>query len=103
VDEVFGTHTSDLTSLAGSQDPDAPDPPVSWCTGDRRATSAKVESSRGTFARAGVTFTAIVFGRFRLLHWAGEISGNEVPRRRAQIGRYLTHDRLGAELLGRAG
>ncbi len=63
----------------------------------------KVESSFGTFARAGVTFAAIALGRSRLLSWAGAASGNGRPSRRARVGLYLTHDSLGAELLEDAG
>jgi hypothetical protein len=59
----------------------------------------KVESSFGTFARAGVTFAAIGFGRSRLLRWAGEPSAAARPSRRNRVGLYLTHDRLGAALL----
>jgi hypothetical protein len=63
----------------------------------------KVESSFGTFARVWVTVAAVAFGRSRLLRWAGEPSGNGRPSRRVRVGLYLTHDRLGAELLERAG
>ena len=35
----------------------------------------KVESSLGTFSRVGVTFTAMAFGRTRLLRWAGAPRG----------------------------
>jgi HD domain len=63
----------------------------------------KVEASLGTFARVAVTFSAIVFGRLRMLHWAGDETGSPVSRWRTRIGLYLTHDKLGAELLGRAG
>jgi hypothetical protein len=63
----------------------------------------KVESSFGTFARVGVTFAALAFGRSRLLRWAGDPSESGRPSRRARVGLYLTHDRLGAKLLERAG
>ena len=63
----------------------------------------KVEASLGTFARVGVTFSAIVFGRLRLLDWARGTTGSGVSRWRTRIGLYLTHDKLGAELLERAG
>jgi hypothetical protein len=63
--------------------------------------SGKVESSLGTFMRAGVTFIAVVVGRTRLLRWAGDLNGRRSWR--ARIGLYLTHDRVGADLLDRAG
>ncbi len=63
----------------------------------------KVESSFGTLARVGVTLAAIAMGRSRLLRWAGEPLHNGRPSWRARVGLYLTHDRLGAELLERAG
>jgi len=63
----------------------------------------KVESSFGTFARVGVTFAALAVGRSRLLRWAGDSPGSGRPSRRARVGLYLTHDRLGAELLQGAG
>jgi hypothetical protein len=81
----------------------------------------KVESSLGTFARVGVTLGALAVGRARLLRWAASapLSGAappaatlspattaEGPRRslrRARVGMYLAHDRLGAQLLEQAG
>ncbi len=63
----------------------------------------KVESSFGTFARVWVTFAALAVGRSRLLRWAGDHAGGGRPSWRARVGLYLTHDRLGAELLQRAG
>ncbi len=63
----------------------------------------KVESSLGTFARVWVTFAAMVIGRSRLVRWAGESSSGGRPSWRARVGMYLTHDRLGAELLQGAG
>jgi len=63
----------------------------------------KVESSLGTFARVAVTLAAIALGRARLLRWAGEPSGGGRPSWRARVGLYLTHDRLGAEMLEHAG
>jgi hypothetical protein len=50
----------------------------------------KVESSLGTFARVGVTLAALVVGRSRLLHWAGEPSGKGRPSWRPRVGLYLT-------------
>lgn len=63
----------------------------------------KVESRFGTFGRVWITFGAIIFGRSRVLNWAGSASGDGRPSLRARVGLYLTHDRLGAELLERAG
>jgi hypothetical protein len=63
----------------------------------------KVESSFGTFARVGVTCAALAVGRSRLLRWAGDPSGSGRSSRRARVGLYLTHDRLGAALLKGAG
>lgn len=63
----------------------------------------KVESSFGTFARVWITLAAVAVGRSRLLRWAGEPTGSGRPSVRVRVGLYLTHDRLGAELLERAG
>jgi len=63
----------------------------------------KVESSFGTFARVWVTFAALAVGRARLIRWAGDLSRGGRPSWRSRVGLYLTHDRLGAELLRRAG
>jgi hypothetical protein len=63
----------------------------------------KVESSFGTFARVGVTIAALVVGRSRLVRWAGDPVEGGRPSRRARVGLYLTHDRLGAKLLEDAG
>jgi hypothetical protein len=63
----------------------------------------KVESSLGTFARVGVTLAAVVVGRARLVRWAQSRPTMPRPSWRARIGLYLTHDRLGAELLRQAG
>ena len=67
----------------------------------------KVESGLGTFARVGVTLAAMAAGRDRLLTWTGSSpSGPERQKSlswRGRVGMYLTHDRLGAELLERAG
>jgi hypothetical protein len=57
----------------------------------------KVESGFGTNGRAVVTVVAIVAGRERVASWAAQPSGI-----RARAGRYVTHDRLGAELLTEA-
>ncbi len=63
----------------------------------------KVESSFGTFARVFVTFAALALGRTRVLRWAGDRADGARPSLRARVGLYLTHDRLGAELLEVAG
>jgi hypothetical protein len=63
----------------------------------------KVESGLGTFGRVGVTVAARVAGRSRLLHWSSEAPAMGRPSPRARIGLYLTHDRLGADLLTAAG
>jgi hypothetical protein len=63
----------------------------------------KVESSFGTFARVFVTLAALALGRSRLLRWAGEPAAGGRPSRRARVGLYLTHDRLGADMLEKAG
>jgi hypothetical protein len=68
----------------------------------------KVESGLGTFARVGVTLAAMAAGRTRLLDWAGHATpGSAAPPQppswRERVGIYLAHDRLGGELLQRAG
>jgi hypothetical protein len=63
----------------------------------------KVESSFGTFARVWITFAAMFVGRSRLIRWAGTPPDDRRPSWRARVGLYLTHDRLGAQLLERAG
>jgi hypothetical protein len=55
----------------------------------------KVESGFGTFSRVAVTVLAMVVGRSRLV-------GRETPRQ-TRVAKYLTHDRLGADLLRQAG
>jgi hypothetical protein len=59
----------------------------------------KVEAPMGTFARVGVTVAALATGRSRLAQWGG--TGQRGWRRR--VGLYLTHDRIGADLLRAAG
>ena len=56
----------------------------------------KVESGLGTFARVAVTVAAMAAGRDRLV-----ATGRRGWRRR--VGDYLVHDRIGADLLRRAG
>jgi hypothetical protein len=57
----------------------------------------KVQSGLGTFARVGVTLAALALGRDRLT------DDGPRGRRRAQVRDYLTHDRLGGQLLRGAG
>jgi hypothetical protein len=75
----------------------------------------KVEAGLGTFGRVGVTLAAIAFGRERLCRRAGGSlalgdPGDGEARGSAKLDRlgrraalYLTHDKVGAELLRRAG
>lgn len=51
----------------------------------------KIDSGYGTFRRAAITGLAAIVGRKRLVAWGG------------RPARYLTHDRIGAELLAEAG
>jgi hypothetical protein len=60
----------------------------------------KVEAGIGTFSRVAVTLGALAVGRDRVLS-AADRPGAPGPVRRAGV--YLRHDRLGAELLSRAG
>jgi hypothetical protein len=57
----------------------------------------KVASGLGTNSRAVVTVVAIVAGRERVASWASQPRGL-----RSRAGRYVTHDRLGGELLAEA-
>jgi hypothetical protein len=64
----------------------------------------KVEAAFGTLARAGVTLAAIIFGRERVIAWAGPPTQPDQRRSlRARAGLYLAHDRVGAQLLETAG
>ena len=58
----------------------------------------KLRCGLGTFSRVAVTLAAMSLGRERLA---------EIPpehrRWRARVGEYLTHDRIGEEMLSRAG
>ena len=71
----------------------------------------KVESGFGTFARVGVTVAAIGLGRDRLIAGpddggtGGDGRGGGAPARvlRRRVSDYLTHDRIGADLLRQAG
>lgn len=50
----------------------------------------KVEAALGTFRRVAATILGMVLGRRRIERWDG------------RVGRYLRHDRLGADLLEQA-
>ncbi len=67
----------------------------------------KVEAGLGTWARAGVTFAGMAFGREQLVTWSGADPGPQEPASRPtwrrRIGLYFRHDGVGAELLDRAG
>ena len=59
----------------------------------------KVESGLGTFSRVAVTVAAIAAGRERLV----VDGGAPVAKVRRRVSDYLTHDRIGADLLAAAG
>lgn len=70
----------------------------------------KAEARIGTWGRAGVTVAAMAIGREQLVAWSGAAvpaepgsgpAGCRAWRRR--IGLYLGHDRVGADLLTKAG
>jgi hypothetical protein len=68
----------------------------------------KVESGLGTFARVGVTLAAMGLGRERLVAGGGALQAGGEPGGRSgglrrRIRDYLTHDRIGADLLRQAG
>ncbi len=63
----------------------------------------KVESGFGVLARAWITLVAVAVGRSRLLSWAQRTDAAGTSSIRARVGRYLAHDRIGADLLRRAG
>lgn len=60
--------------------------------------SGKVDSRLGTFGRSLATAVAMVAGRERVASWASRKTGLA-----ARVGRYLTHDRIGAGMLRAAG
>ncbi len=62
----------------------------------------KVESGLGTWARAAVTIVAMAVGRQRVASWSTGPQRGRLSRRVA-AGRYVTHDRIGADLLRAAG
>ncbi len=59
----------------------------------------KIESGLGTWSRAGVTFAGMAVGREKLLGWSEESDASW----RRRVGRYLSHDQVGADLLLEAG
>jgi hypothetical protein len=63
----------------------------------------KVESSLGTFNRVWVTMAAMAVGRPRLVRWGGTAPARDRPSARARVGLYLSHDKVGADLLAAAG
>jgi hypothetical protein len=62
----------------------------------------KVESSLGTFSRVAATLLAMVLGRERTTSWR-PADATTRPSWRARVALYLEHDRLGSDLLERAG
>lgn len=60
----------------------------------------KVESGLGTFSRVGVTLAALAMGRRRLVGTSSAAAPTGV---RGRVRAYLTHDKLGGELLRAAG
>lgn len=62
----------------------------------------KIESGLGTFSRVGVTVAAMAAGRERLAA-PGSADGGSAAGWRRRAGQYLTHDRIGADLLRQAG
>ncbi len=60
----------------------------------------KVESGLGTFSRVAVTLAALAVGRRRLVGSASSAPAKSV---RARVGAYLSHDKLGGQLLRAAG
>ena len=62
----------------------------------------KVESGLGTFSRVAVTVAAIGVGRDRLVLPEDPSAGSRSGLRR-RVSDYLTHDRIGADLLEAAG
>lgn len=63
----------------------------------------KTETRLGTFGRVGATVAAIVFGRARVTEFRGPETGDGPGGLRGRVAGYLAHDRLGAELLEKAG
>ena len=112
----------DVARLLGWSEPDHP-PAREVMAGALLHDVGKVESGLGTFARVGVTLAAIGLGRDRLVAGpgaraaagAGDGAGpagagagagpatGATAGWRLRVSDYLTHDRIGADLLRRAG
>jgi 3',5'-cyclic AMP phosphodiesterase CpdA len=60
--------------------------------------SGKVESGFGTFARVAATLVAMGYDRERVASWAENENGL-----RKRFGQYVSHDQIGARILGEAG
>jgi hypothetical protein len=106
----------DLTTSGAA--PAAARPPVTRPPVTRAVVAAallhdvgKVESGLGTWTRALVTIIALLVGRDRVASWpptSGRTSGpapaaGRLGRLRGRAGQYVTHDRIGADLLRIAG
>lgn len=63
----------------------------------------KTEAKLGTFGRVGATVAAVAFGRSRIAAGPGSESGGSRTGLRGRVADYLAHDRLGGELLEKAG
>lgn len=68
----------------------------------------KTDACLGTWGRTAATIAAMALGRHRVAGWAGRSAGWRLGALRsgawrARAGRYVSHDRLGAELLEAAG
>jgi hypothetical protein len=65
----------------------------------------KVESGFGTTSRVLATVAAIAAGRDRVARWASRASPADgaLSRWKRRAGLYVTHDRIGADLLAQAG
>lgn len=63
----------------------------------------KIEAQLGTFGRVWATLAALALGRQRVVQWDAAGAGGRVGEKRRSMARYLEHDRLGADLLQRAG
>lgn len=61
----------------------------------------KLDSRLGTFSRVWATLAAVLLGRERVLSWETSAQTRDGLGRR--MARYLRHDRIGAEMLVRAG
>jgi hypothetical protein len=91
-------------TVAELDGPDAPGPGRDVVAAALLHDVGKVEAKLGTWARAGVTFAAMATGRDQLVSWSGA-AGPPAQRAswRQRVGLYLSHDRVGADLLSAAG